>query len=157
MATNSNLAQPQILVLTEINYDSWFIRMKTILHSQDLWEFATIGYPEPIGQATEMALTSDERILLKENTKKDNKSLSLIQQGLTKTIFPKVSSSISSKKAWDTLETSYQGVSKVKTIKVHNLRRDFENMKMKDSESFDSFMTQVMNVVNQLRNYGDDP
>jgi hypothetical protein len=52
MATNSNLAQPQILVLTERNYDSWFIRMRTILRSQDLWEFVTIGYPEPVDQAT---------------------------------------------------------------------------------------------------------
>jgi hypothetical protein len=67
-----------------------------------------------------------------------------------------VSSVVSSKQAWDTLETSYQGVSKVKTVKVQNLRRDFENLKMKDSESVDSFMTQVMNVVNQLRKYGDD-
>jgi hypothetical protein len=37
---------------------------------------------------------------------------------------------------------------KVNTVKVQNLRRDFENMKMKDNESIDSFMTQVMNVVN---------
>jgi hypothetical protein len=44
----------------------------------------------------------------------------------------------------------------VKTVKVQNLRRDFENMKMKDSELVDSFMTQVMNVVNQLRKYGED-
>ena len=27
---------------------------------------------------------------------------------------------------------------------------------MKDSETVDSFMTQVMNVVNQLRQYGED-
>ena len=61
---------------------------------------------------------------------------------------------MSSKKAWDTLETSYQCVSKVKTVKVHNLRRDFENLKMKDNELVDSFMTQVINVVNHLRQYG---
>jgi hypothetical protein len=29
-------------------------------------------------------------------------------------------------------------------------------MKMKDNESVDTFMTQVMSVVNQLRQYGDD-
>jgi len=103
-----------------------------------------------------MALTNVERILLKEKINKDNKALGLIQQGLTKSIFPKVSSSFYSKQAWETLETIYQGVSKVNTVKVQNLRRDFENMKMKDNESVDSFMTQVMNVVNQLRKYGED-
>jgi hypothetical protein len=143
-------------VVETIAENYWFIRMRTILRSQYIWEFVTIGYPDPTDQAVEMALTNVERILLKEKKKKDNKSLGLIQQGLTETIFLKVSSAVSSRKSWDILETSYQGVSKVKTVKVQNLRRDFENMKMKDNESVDSFMTQVMNVVNQLRQYGED-
>jgi hypothetical protein len=60
----------------------------------------------------------------------------------------KISSVASSKMAWDILETCYQGVCKVKTVKLQNLRRDFENLKMKDNESVDTFMTQVMSVVN---------
>ena len=94
--------------------------------------------------------------MLKENRKTDNKCLGLIQQGLSESIFPKISSVESSKKAWDTLETFYQGVTKVKNVKLQNLRSDFENMKMKDSETVDNFMTQVMSVVNQLRQYGED-
>ena len=120
MDTNNSLAQPQILVLTERNYDSCFMRMRTILHSQDLLEFVSIGYLQPVDQTLEMALTNAKQILLKENRKKDNKSLDLIQQGLNETIFLKVSSSVSSKQSWDTPGTRYQGVSKVKT-----LRRDF--------------------------------
>jgi hypothetical protein len=89
--------------------------------------------------------------LLNENRKKDNKALGLIQQGLNESIFMNISSFASSNMAWNILETCYQGVSKVKTIKLQNLRRDFENMKMKDNESVDTFMTQVMSVVNQLR------
>jgi hypothetical protein len=85
MDTNSNLAQPQILVWNERNYDSWFIRMRKIIHSQDLWDFVTVGYPEHVDQETEMALTNSKRIFLKENKKKENKSFSLIHQGLTKT------------------------------------------------------------------------
>ena len=38
----------------------------------------------------------------------------------------------------------------MKTVKLQNLRRDFENLKMKDNESVDTFMTQVMSVVNHL-------
>ena len=44
----------------------------------------------------------------------------------------------------------------MKNIKLQNLRRDFENMKMKDNEIVDNFMTQIMNIVNQLRKYGED-
>jgi hypothetical protein len=65
-----------------------------------------------------MALTNAKKILLKENRKKENKALVLIQQGLTETIFLKVSSAVSSNQAWDTLENIYQGVSNVKNVKV---------------------------------------
>ena len=61
-----------------------------------------------------------------------------------------------SKTAWYTLETCYQGVTKVKYVKLQNLRRDFENLKMKDNETVDNFMTQVVNVINQLRQYGEE-
>ena len=39
-------------------------------------------------------------------------------------------------------------MTKVKNVKLHNLRRHFENLKMKDSETIDNIMTQVMSVVN---------
>ena len=156
MATNSTVPQPQIYVLSERDYDTWFTKMRTILHAQDLWEFVTIGYPELADQAVELALSNAKRVLLKENRRKDNKALGIIQQGLSESIFPNISSAESSKKAWDTLETCYQGVTKVKNVKLQNLRRDFENLKMKDNETVDNFMTQVMSVVNQLRQYGED-
>jgi len=144
-------SQNQIPILTEKSYDSWCIRMRTILLSQDLWSYVCDGYVEPADATTELALTNAERVLLKDNRKKDNKALGLIQQGLTESIFVKISSATSSQMAWNILETSYQGVSKVKTVKLQNLRRDFENLKMKDNESIDAFMTQVMSVVNLLR------
>ena len=81
MATNSSVVQPQIPMLSERNYDTWFIKMRTILHAQDIWEFVTIGYPEPADQAAELTLSNAEHLLLKENWKKDNKALGLIQQG----------------------------------------------------------------------------
>jgi len=69
--------------------------MRTILRSQYIWEFVIVGYLAPADRVAEMALTNVEQILLKEKKNKDNKSLSLIQQGLTESIFLKVSSSIS--------------------------------------------------------------
>ena len=115
--------------------------MRTILHAQDLWEFVTIGYLEQTDQVAKLTLKNVERVLLKENQNKDNKALGLIQQGLSESIFLKISSDESSKKAWDTLETCYQGVTKVKNVMLQNLRRDFENLKMKDSDTVDHFMT----------------
>ena len=67
MATNSSIVQPQIPMLSERNYYAWFIKMRTILRAQDLWEFVMIGYPKPVDQAVELALANVECVLLKEN------------------------------------------------------------------------------------------
>jgi hypothetical protein len=134
--------------MREKSYDSWYILMRMILHSRDLWTCVIDGYVEPDDVAGELALSNVDHVLLKENMKNDNKAFELIQQRLNESIFTKISSAASSKMAWDILETCYHGVSKVKTVKFHNLRRDFENLKMKDNESVDTFMTQVMSVLN---------
>ena len=122
--------------------------MRTILHSQDLWTYVIDGYPKPVDVVAKLALSNVDHVLLKKNRKKDNKALGLIQQGLNESIFMKIASAASSKMAWDILETYYQKVSKVKTVKLQKLRRDLKNLKVKDNESVDTFMTQVMSVVN---------
>ena len=106
-----------------------------------MWTYVIDGYAELVDVATELALSNADHVLLKENRKKDNKALGSIQQELNESIFMNIASATSSKTAWDILETCYQGVSKVKTVKLKNLRRDFENLKMKDNESVDTFMT----------------
>ena len=139
-ASRSSSSQIQIPILSEKSYDFWYIRMMTILRSQDLWTYVIDGYVEPADAIAELALSNADRVLLKENRKKDNKDLRLIKKGLNESIFMKIASAASSKMAWDIHETCYQGVSKVKTVKLQNLRRDFENLKMKDNESVDTFM-----------------
>ena len=47
-------------------------------------------------------------------------------------IIQRVSEEITVKQAWDTLETTYQGLDKVKTSKLQILKRDFEYPSMKD-------------------------
>lgn len=103
-----------------------------------------------------MTLSNVEWMLLRENKKKDNRALGLIQQVLDDVILSKFSNVESSKKAWDTLESCYQGLSKVKNVKLENLRRDFKNLKMIDNKIVDEFMTQVMSLGNRLRQYSED-
>ena len=43
----------------------------------------------------------------------------------------------------------------MKNAKLHILRKTFETLQMKEREPVDEFMTQVMEVVNQLRAHGE--
>ena len=108
VVSGSSSSQIQVHVLSEKSYESWYIWMRMVLCSHDLWTYVIDGYPEPVDAAAELALSNANRVLLKENRKKDNKALGLIQQGLNESIFTNISSVASSKMAWDILETCYQ-------------------------------------------------
>ena len=47
------------------------------------------------------------------------------------------------------------GDEKVSTINLQTLRREFQNLKMKESEKIDEYCTRVMNIVNEMRNHSD--
>ena len=53
------------------------------------------------------------------------------------------------------METSYQGLDKVRTSKLQILRRDFESLSMKDSDIVESFYTRVVGLINQLKSHGE--
>eukprot|EP00253_Pinus_taeda_P013287 PITA_13287 len=44
---------------------------------------------------------------------------------------------------------------KVKTAKLQLLRRDFENLYMKESDNIDSFFTHVIGLITQMRTHGE--
>jgi len=70
--------------------------------SQDLWDFVENGYTESDAHTLEH-WTEDQRNQLKENCKKDSKALSLIQQAVHDSIFPRLVGVRKSKEAWDAL------------------------------------------------------
>ena len=55
----------------------------------------------------------------------------------------------------DTLQTAYQGMVKVKTAKLQLMRRDFEFICMKESDTIDSFFTLLIGLVTQMRSHGE--
>ena len=59
-------------------------------------------------------LTQVEKDVLREQRKEDGKALFYIHQAMHESILPRVAASITTKQAWDTLETTYQGLDKVR-------------------------------------------
>jgi len=53
------------------------------------------------------------------------------------------------------LAIGYKGMAKVNIVKLHNTRRDFESLQIKDTNDIDYFMNRLMIVVNKLKIYGE--
>lgn len=118
--------------------------MKTLLKSQELWDTVESGYK-----------ATDEENKLRENKKKDSKALVIIQQALHDSVFSRIAAAGTSKEAWSILQKEFQGDSKVKVVRLQSLRRDFENLTMKNGDSIADFLSRAMAIVSQMRSYGE--
>eukprot|EP00253_Pinus_taeda_P016482 PITA_16482 len=128
--------------------------MKALFASQGIWELVETGYGEPADAIALVALTVAERDQLKSDKKKDAKALFFLFQSVRESVFPRIATTTKSE-AWDILKTAYQGMEKVKTAKLQMLRRDFETLSMKESDTIDSFFTQVIWLITQIRSHGE--
>ncbi|XP_028081731.1 protein ACCELERATED CELL DEATH 6-like isoform X2 [Camellia sinensis] len=77
------------------NYQFWKVKMKTLFLSMDLWDTVEKGYD---GETDRNG----------EKQRKDAAALSLIQQGVSDWIFPKIKEAKKAKEAWDTLQDPFE-------------------------------------------------
>ncbi|KAF7816710.1 rust resistance kinase Lr10-like [Senna tora] len=147
MAVNgiSSSTQPLIPFFKGENYEFWSIKMRTLFMSQELWELVEHGYS---------ASEADEQ-KLRENKKKDARALFFLQQAVSDDIFSRISAATTSKGAWQTLKTEFQGSSKVITVKLQSLRRTFEMLQMGNSETVQVFLSRASAIVSQMKAYGE--
>eukprot|EP00253_Pinus_taeda_P010795 PITA_10795 len=152
-STSVGMFNTQIPQFNGKNYDYWAITMKTLFASQDLWELVEYGFEEPTNEEEFNILTRAEKELLKSYRKKDSKALYFLYQAVHESVFPRIAVPKTSKEAWKTLKIAYHGMEKVKTTKLQLLRRDFENLCLKESDNIDSFFTHVIGLVTQIRTH----
>ena len=81
--------------------------------------------------------TSDKATLAAANA--NSKVLNAIFCGVSLDEFHKIFHITIAKEAWQILETTYEGTKKVKDSKLQMLTTRFEELKMSEDESFDSF------------------
>eukprot|EP00253_Pinus_taeda_P004822 PITA_04822 len=140
-STGMGMFNTQLPQFNGKNYEYWAITMTALFASQDLWEIVEDGFKEPADENEFNRLTPAEKDLLKSNRKKDSKSRVLLYLVVDQSVFPRLAAAKTSNEAWQTLKTAYQGMERVKTSKLQLLRKDFENLCMKESYNIDSFFT----------------
>ena len=117
------------------NYAFWKVRIRAFLYSIDdsVWDAIEIGWTRLEAAKS----TWDKAALTTANA--NNKALNAIFCGISADKFHRISHVTIAKEAWQILETTYEGTEKVKDTKLQMLTTRFEELKMSEEESFDSF------------------
>ncbi|XP_052181855.1 uncharacterized protein LOC127794644 [Diospyros lotus] len=135
------------------NYQIWSVKMAAYLKAYDLWEVVETGRdPPPLPDNPTIAQVKHHS----EQVAKKFKALSCIHQAVSEIIFTRIMTCETAKEAWEKLKEEFQGTDKNRQMQLLNLRREFETLKMKDSESVKEYMNRVVKVVNQIRLLGDE-
>jgi hypothetical protein len=76
--------------------------------------------------------------------------------GLSDTVFTKVSHCKSAKEIWDKLQNIYEGDTKVKEAKIQTYRGQFEQLKMKEDEDIAAYFLRVDETMNAIIGLGKE-
>ena len=114
-----------------------------------IWDAVDVGWTRP-----EAAKSTWNKAALAE-ANANSKALNAIFCGVSPDEFHRISHITIAKEAWQILETMYEGTKKVKDTKLQMLTTRFEELKISEDESFDSFYSKLNEVVIGKFNFGE--
>ncbi|TXG69605.1 hypothetical protein EZV62_004540 [Acer yangbiense] len=126
--------------------------MKSYLKAFELWEYVAEDKQVPPLRANP---TIAQMKQYEEEEMKKDKAVTCLHSALSDSVFTSIMHLETSKSIWDELKNKFEGSERVKSVKLLTLKREFENMKMKDSETVNDYSSKLSNLVNQMRLYGD--
>ena len=134
------------------NYAFWKAHMMAFLYDIDesVWDSIENGYVKPTTTKSKWAKVA----LALANA--NRKAINAIFRGVSTNEFHGISHVGTTKEAWMILETTYKGTKKVKDTKLQMLTTRFEELKMGDDESFDSFYVKLNEIVIAKLNLGEN-
>ena len=133
------------------NYAFWKFRMRGFLCSIDdiVWDAVEVGWTRSEAAKS----TWDKAVVAAANA--NSKALNAIFCGVSPDEFHRISHITVAKEIWEILETTYEGTKKVKDTKLQMLTTWFEELKMSEDESFNSFYSKLNDVVVSKFNLGE--
>ncbi|XP_017618165.1 uncharacterized protein LOC108462769 [Gossypium arboreum] len=126
--------------------------MKTYLQAFDLWE--VVNTNAELAPLKVNPIVAQIRQYTDERTKR-HKVMSCIQNCVSDVIFTRIMACETPKQAWDKLKEEFQGTERTRQQQLLNLRRDFENLKIKEEETVKQYSDRIMAIVNSIRLLGE--
>ncbi|CAM8978507.1 unnamed protein product [Rhodiola kirilowii] len=153
-----NITRPPLL--EENRYGYWRVRMKAFLKSQDesVWEAVEHGWTPPVvtKDDTVSLLTKDKWTKAQKNAEAANsKAMNAIFSRVDGKNFKMISTCEIAKKAWDILQTTHEGTTKIKISKMETVTSKFENLRMQEDETITDFNTRVLDISNEAFALGE--
>ncbi|XP_071926089.1 uncharacterized protein [Coffea arabica] len=149
MPVNNFLSNPPNF--TGENYQIWAVKMKSYLDANDLWD---VVETDPIPELSEDPTIAEMRAHT-DAVKKRSRAMTCIHSAVSNAVFTKIMTCETAKEAWDALKVAFQDNDRTRQMQVLNLRREFELLRMKDTENIKEYSDRLLNVVNKIRLIGE--
>ncbi|CAL0321435.1 unnamed protein product [Lupinus luteus] len=147
--TSTNL--PTTLpILDSKNWNRWSIQVKAIMGFQEIEDIVEDGYSD-----VDVEATKAQKLIYKENRKKDCKTMCLIHQCVDEAHFEKIGAANASKEAWKILEGCNKGAEQLKKVRLQTMRRQYELMQMDVNERISQFFNRIISHTNQMKACGE--
>ncbi|XP_071917228.1 uncharacterized protein [Coffea arabica] len=149
MPGNNFLSNPPNF--TGENYQIWAVKMKSYLDANDLWD---VIETDPVPELSEVPTIAEMRAH-RDAVKRRSKAMTCIHSAVSDAVFTKIMTCETAKEAWDTLKVAFQDNDRTRQMQVLNLRREFELLRMKDTENIKEYSDKLLDVVNKIRLIGE--
>ncbi|XP_076949352.1 uncharacterized protein LOC143621973 [Bidens hawaiensis] len=122
-------------MLTATNYTVWAMRMKIVLRVHKVWD--TIG-----------SNSADDE--------KNDLAIALLFQSIPENLIMQVGNQETTKDPWGAIKSRHLGADRVREARLQTLTTEFDNLKMRDSESIDDFAGKLSSLASKSTALGEE-
>ena len=121
-------------MLNASNYTVWAMRIKIALKVHKVWETIDPG---------------------NKHEEKNNMAIALLFQSIPEALVLQVGDLDTAKCVWDAIKARHVGAERVKEARLQTLMADFDRLKMKDSDTIDTFSGKLSEISSKSASLGE--